>query len=128
ELDRTTMARGVGACGALVRPLVEALRRYVMMPGKVHADDTPLPVLAPGKGQTKTGRLWMGLRSRRSRVGIGRCACGLVRLHAKSPGPAPPNSSGWLPRHPAGRRVCGLQRHFYEWQRTRSRLHGSCAT
>jgi transposase len=66
ELDRTTMARGVGACGALVRPLVEALRRYVMMPGKVHADDTPLPVLAPGKGQTKTGRLWAYVRDDRA--------------------------------------------------------------
>ncbi|MCO4866048.1 IS66 family transposase, partial [Cupriavidus sp. WGtm5] len=66
ELDRTTMARGVGACGALVRPLVEALHRYVMMPGKVHADDTPLPVLAPGKGQTKTGRLWAYVRDDRA--------------------------------------------------------------
>ena len=44
---------------ALVRPLVEALRRYVLAPGKVHADDTPMPVLAPGNGQTKTGRLWV---------------------------------------------------------------------
>jgi transposase len=25
---------------------------------KLHADDTPVPVLAPGKGKTKTGRLW----------------------------------------------------------------------
>jgi hypothetical protein len=25
---------------------------------KLHADDTPVPVLAPGNGKTKTGRLW----------------------------------------------------------------------
>jgi transposase len=66
ELDRSTMARWIGACGALLRPLVEALRRYVLAPGKVHADDTPMPVLAPGNGQTKTGRLWVYVRDDRN--------------------------------------------------------------
>ena len=65
ELDRSTMARWVGACGALVRPLVDALQRYVTAPGKVHTDDTPMPVLAPGNGQTKTGRLWVYVRDDR---------------------------------------------------------------
>lgn len=65
ELDRSTMARWVGACGALVRPLVDALRRYVTAPGKVHTDDTPMPVLSPGNGQTKTGRLWVYVRDDR---------------------------------------------------------------
>jgi len=65
ELDRSTMARWVGACGALMRPLVEALRAYVLAPGKIHSDDTPMPVLAPGKGQTKTGRLWVYVRDDR---------------------------------------------------------------
>lgn len=59
------MARWVGACGALVRPLVDALYRYVLAPGKVHTDDTPMPVLAPGNGQTKTGRLWVYVRDDR---------------------------------------------------------------
>src|SRR5450830_894094 len=66
DLDRSTMARRIGACGALLRPLVEALRRYVLAPGKVHADDTPMPVLAPGNGQTKTGRLWVYVRDDRN--------------------------------------------------------------
>jgi hypothetical protein len=39
--------------------LVEALQADMPMPGKVHSDDTPMPVLAPGHGQTKTGRLWV---------------------------------------------------------------------
>jgi transposase len=65
DLDRSTMARWIGACGVLVRPLVESLQRYVMAPGKVHADDTPMPVLAPGNGQTKTGRLWVYVRDDR---------------------------------------------------------------
>lgn len=65
-LDRSTMARWVGACGALMRPLVEALKRYVVAPGKVHADDTPIPVLAPGNKQTRTGRLWVYVRDDRN--------------------------------------------------------------
>jgi transposase len=66
ELDRSTMARWVGACSALVEPLVDQLRRYVLAPGKVHADDTPVSVLAPGNGQTKTGRLWAYVRDDRN--------------------------------------------------------------
>jgi transposase len=66
ELDPSTTGRWIGACGVLVRPLVEALRRYVLAPGKVHSDDTPMPVLAPGNGQTKTGRLWVYVRDDRN--------------------------------------------------------------
>ena len=62
ELDRSTMARWVGACSSLMRPLVEALQRYVLMPGKIHSDDTTMPVLAPGNGHTKTGRIWVYVR------------------------------------------------------------------
>jgi hypothetical protein len=47
------------------RPLVEALRRYVTAAGKLHADDAPVPVLAPGQGKTKTGRLWTYVRDDR---------------------------------------------------------------
>ena len=65
DLDRSTMARWVGACGALVRPLVDALQRYVLAPGKVHTDDTTMPVLVPGNGQTKTARMWVYARDDR---------------------------------------------------------------
>ncbi len=65
ELDRSTMAEWVGGCSRLLEPLVEALRRHVMSAGKLHADDTPVPVLAPGKGKTKTGRLWTYVRDDR---------------------------------------------------------------
>jgi len=37
----------------------------VMTAGKLHADDTPVPVLAPGQGKTKTGRLWTYVRDDR---------------------------------------------------------------
>lgn len=65
ELGRSTLADWVGQCNVLLRPLVEALRRHVLAAGKLHADDTPVPVLAPGEGQTRTGRLWVYVRDDR---------------------------------------------------------------
>lgn len=46
-------------------PLVEVLRRYVMRTDKLHGDDTPLPVLAPGHGRTKIARFWTYVRDGR---------------------------------------------------------------
>ena len=65
ELERTTLADWVGGASQLLQPLVEALRRHVMAAAKLHADDTPVPVLAPGLGRTKTGRLWTYVRDDR---------------------------------------------------------------
>ena len=65
DLERSTLAGWVGQCSALLRPLVTALNRYVLSGAKVHADDTPVPVLAPGEGKTKTGRLWTYVRDDR---------------------------------------------------------------
>lgn len=65
ELDRATLADWVGQASALLEPLVEALRRHVMSADKLHADDTPVPVLAPGLGKTKLGRLWTYVRDDR---------------------------------------------------------------
>jgi len=66
ELEDSTLADWVGASSRLVQPLVEALRRYVLGGDKLHADDTPVPVLAPGNGKTKTGRLWTYVRDDRA--------------------------------------------------------------
>jgi transposase len=65
ELERSTLADWVGGTSQLLAPLVEVLRRYVMTASKLHADDTPVPVLAPGNGKTKTGRLWTYVRDDR---------------------------------------------------------------
>jgi hypothetical protein len=64
ELDRSLLAKWVGHGAKLLQPLVDALRRHVMAATKLHADDTPVPVLAPGNGKTKTGRLRAALGSR----------------------------------------------------------------
>jgi transposase len=65
ELDRTLLAQWVGNVSALLIPLTDALRAHVLAADVVHADDTPLPVLAPGRGKTKTGRLWTYVRDER---------------------------------------------------------------
>jgi transposase len=68
-LERATMAEWVGAASNLLAPLVDAVRRHVMAASKLHADDTPVPVLAPGRGKTKTGRLWVYVRDDRPAAG-----------------------------------------------------------
>ncbi|MGH7121316.1 MAG: IS66 family transposase [Acetobacteraceae bacterium] len=65
ELERTLLAQWVGTTSALLTPLTDALRAHVMDAGVIHADDTPIPVLAPGRGKTKTGRLWTYVRDER---------------------------------------------------------------
>jgi transposase len=65
EIPRSTMAGWVGAASDLLDPLVDALRKHVLAGRKLHADDTPMPVLSPGSGKTKTGRLWTYVRDDR---------------------------------------------------------------
>lgn len=65
ELERSTLCDWVGRSSALLSPLVEALRKEVMGSDVLHGDDTPVPVLAPGNGKTKTGRLWTYVRDGR---------------------------------------------------------------
>jgi len=65
EISRSTMAGWVGAASDLLSPLVDAIGKHVFAGRKLHADDTPMPVLAPGNGKTKTGRLWTYVRDDR---------------------------------------------------------------
>jgi len=65
DLDRSTLAGWVGAASELLTPLVDQIRKHVLAAAKIHADDTPVPVLAPGNGKTKTGRLWTYVRDDR---------------------------------------------------------------
>jgi transposase len=65
ELERSTLADCVGGAAALLEPLVEALARYTLDSKYLHGDDTPVPVLEPGRGSTRTGRLWTYVRDGR---------------------------------------------------------------
>lgn len=69
ELDRSTLADWVGQSARLLRPLVDAVGTHVMTAERVHADDTTIPVLDPGRGTTKTGRLWCYVRDDRPFAG-----------------------------------------------------------
>jgi transposase len=65
DLNRSTLAGWVGAASELLVPLVDEIGKHVLAASKIHADDTPVPVLAPGNGKTKTGRLWTYVRDDR---------------------------------------------------------------
>ncbi|MBV9018345.1 MAG: IS66 family transposase [Alphaproteobacteria bacterium] len=60
----------VGATAAALDPLIDALAADVMTSDTLHVDDTPVPVLAPGTGKTKTGRLWTYVRDERPVAGV----------------------------------------------------------
>jgi transposase len=65
DLDRSTMADWIGYLAFLLASLAAAIGRHCRTGPAVHADDTPVPVLAPGLGKTKTGRLWVAVRDER---------------------------------------------------------------
>ena len=69
DLDRSTLADWVGQSARLLRPLVDAVGAHVMAAERVHADDTTVPVLDPGRGTTRTGRLWCYVRDDRPFAG-----------------------------------------------------------
>src|SRR5262249_59971633 len=56
HLDVSTLCDWVGASAATLMPLVEEIRAHVFAAERIHADDTPVKVLA--KGKCRTGRLW----------------------------------------------------------------------
>ena len=55
--------RVVADFDGLLAPLIGALRGYFLAGDRLHGDDTPIPVLEPGRGRTKTGRLSCPKRS-----------------------------------------------------------------
>ncbi|MGH7086883.1 MAG: IS66 family transposase, partial [Acetobacteraceae bacterium] len=57
-LDRSTLSNWVGRACWWLAPLYDLVVSTVLSSDKVFADDTTLPVLDPGRGRTKTGRLW----------------------------------------------------------------------
>ena len=69
DLERSTLADWVGQAAFLLEPLAAAITRHVRAGAALHADDTPVPVLDPGRGRTKTGRLWVLVRDERPWAG-----------------------------------------------------------
>ena len=70
DLATSTHSGWLGATAATLKPLVDLLRREVIAGSAVlHGDDTPIPVLAPGTGKTRTGRPWTYVRDERPHGG-----------------------------------------------------------
>jgi transposase len=65
DIDRSTMADWVGQMAFLLEPLAGSIAQHVRRGNVIHADDTPVPVLEPGRGRAKTGRLWVAVRDER---------------------------------------------------------------
>jgi transposase len=69
-LETSTLSGWVGAAAAALAPLTNALAVEVFSCSEtLHADDTPVPVLAPGAGRTRTARLWVYVRDERPFAG-----------------------------------------------------------
>ena len=69
DLDRSTLAEWVGKSTALLEPLAAAIGRHVLAGQAIFADDTPVQMLAPGTGKTRTARLWAYSRDERPWAG-----------------------------------------------------------
>src|SRR5262249_39817717 len=58
DLDRSTLAFWVGYAAAELMPLYQRLKLALLASAKLAVDETPVPVLDPGHGKTKTGYFW----------------------------------------------------------------------
>lgn len=57
-IPRSTLAQWVGICGVRLQPLVDALKQEMLQSVVLHADETPVQMLKPGKGSTHRAYLW----------------------------------------------------------------------
>lgn len=58
DLDRTTLGNWVGRACFHLRPVVERMRAHLAGAARLFMDETPLPVLDPGRKETKKGFFW----------------------------------------------------------------------
>lgn len=59
DISRSVMADWMGRASALLGPLILLIRAHIAAVDRIHTDDTPVDVLDPGRGKTKTGRVWV---------------------------------------------------------------------
>jgi transposase len=65
DLPRGLLAGWVGKSAALVEPMAAFIGRHALAGPRVHADDTQMPMLSPGRGRTQVARFWAYLRDDR---------------------------------------------------------------
>ena len=59
HIPRSSMAQWIGICGVRLTPLADALKDFILSHGVIHADETPVSLLAPGRGKTKKAFVWV---------------------------------------------------------------------
>ena len=59
HIARSSMAQWIGICGVRLAPLAQALKAFILSHPVVHADETPVALLAPGRGKTKRAYVWV---------------------------------------------------------------------
>jgi transposase len=141
-IDVSTLADWVGAVTVALRPLTEAIEAHVRTAARLHADDTPVPVLARGK--TRIGRLWTVVRddhpfggpdppaahtstrqtgaanTRRASSATSPASCRPTRTPASDGCTSTAASAGRCGRLPAGRMLGGTS-SSWPWRRRRWR-------
>src|SRR3990172_8363900 len=125
ELDRSTLANWVGGAVWWLEPLQARLAEHVFASQTLFADDTPIPVLDPGRGRTKTGRLWV--YAREPAVGWTRSTGGHLSLQPGSPFRAARWSSAAVQGCRASRRLCGVRAAMRRRPNPAGGVLGPCA-
>src|SRR5262249_11726243 len=64
DILRSTMGGWMKAAADLLKPLVDLMKRQILLSHVINSDDTPVKVQQPGKGKTKEGRFWIYIGDR----------------------------------------------------------------
>jgi transposase len=59
HIARSSMAQWIGQCGVRLEPLVQALKEHLLSQSVIHGDETPIKLLVPGTGKTRTAYAWV---------------------------------------------------------------------
>ncbi len=59
DIARQTLCDWVGATAALLAPIVGYMHTQILKSAKIHGDESPVPVLAPGEKKTHKSYLWV---------------------------------------------------------------------
>jgi len=69
NIERSTLASWVGKAAYELKPVHEALLAHLKTSSKLFMDETPAPVLDPGRGKVKKGYFWALARDDRAWIG-----------------------------------------------------------
>jgi transposase len=124
DLGRSTLVGWVGGACWWLEALHERMCKNVFASDHLFADDTPIPVLDPGRGRTKTGRLWVYARDAAT-LEWTRTTGGGLSVRAGPQGRATGCASRTVQRRPARRWLRGVRAADRQWRYHSCRLLGA---